>query len=130
MNLRDVVTFIITDPSVDTNGLNAVITAIKERQRSNRALGTAIAKATLNLGDTVSIGGIRPKYLNGVIGTIKSFSPTRSHANITVVNTQGDSRVGASQYGIPVQCLTVVTPAVAPSALGENDTSVLDFLEA
>ena len=126
MNLRDVVTFIVTDASVDTTGLNSLITAIKERQRINRANTKAIAKATLNLGDTVSISGIRPKYLNGVIGKIKSFSPQRSHANIEVINTQGDHRVGASQYGIPIQCLTVVN---AVAGVHPIDSTVLDFLE-
>ena len=63
MNLRDVVTFIVTDASVDTTGLNSLITAIKERQRINRANTKAIAKATLNLGDTVSISGIRQNQI-------------------------------------------------------------------
>ncbi len=129
MDLRTIVTFIITDASVGTReGMDAVITAVRERQRINRANSTAIARATLSVGDKVSVHGISPKYLNGVEGKITSFNKTRSRATIEVTDAKGDSRVGTIQYGIPVQCFTVLN-AVSGVHL-EHDSSVLDFLEA
>lgn len=130
MNLKDVVTFIITDSSVNTDEtLNALWTAVRERQRLNRANSTAIAKATLRIGDVVSVSGISPKYLNGMTGRIVAFNKTRSRADIEIVDNRNDYRVakGARKHGYPVQCLTVVSSTV-PSALVEGDTSVMDFL--
>ena len=132
MNLKDVVTFIITDASVgNRDGVNAVITAIRERQKLNNANQTALAKATLRIGDTISVSGISPKYLNGMQGKIKSFNQTRSRADIEITDNRGDRRVavGAIKHGYPIQCLTVIN-AMAGIHEIDHDSSVLDFLDA
>lgn len=130
MNLKDVVTFIVTDRSVDTAGLNAIISAIKDRQRMNRATQSAVAKATLSVGMTVSISGIRPKYYNGAKGTIVAFNKTRTRADIRITDTNGAYQLSVGQvaHGFPITTLTVVETA-PKSVLTEADGDVLrDFM--
>lgn len=127
MNLKDVVTFIITDDSVDNAGLDALIVALRERQKINKAT----ARYTLSTGMTVRIGNIKPKYYTGVVGVITGFNKTRTRANIKVTSTNGYNDkvfVGQVVNGFPVSSLTEI--AVAPkSVITEEDEGVLyDFM--
>lgn len=130
MNINDVVTFILSDDSTRTpEGINAVVRAINERQKLNRALKTAVAKSTLSVGMTATISGISPKYLNGMKGTLKNFNKTRSRVDVVITDNQHDYRksIGQTVHGIPVQCLTPVvtaTPVAVP-----HSNALVDFME-
>lgn len=123
MNLTEVVTFIVSDPSVDEDGLSALIVALRERQKLNRVQTRVAAQATLREGMLVSIHNIRPKYWNGVTGRIVSFNSTRTRAELRIVDSLGrvdkygrEIVAGHLTGGMPVTCLTVVEEAVAASA--------------
>jgi hypothetical protein len=128
MNLNDVVTFIITDASVgNTAGMNSIITAIRERQKLNRANATAVAKVTFQKGTKVKIKDITPKYWVGMTAEIVGFNSKKTVAKLRITDNCGVFRVAVGQErdGFPLSCLAAITP-VAP----EYDTTVLDFLDA
>lgn len=132
MNLRDVVSFIITDASVSSDdGMNAIITAIRERQKINRAGERAVAQATLKVGMSVRLEGLRPKYWNGTEGTITGFNQTRTRANIRVTKSS-DFRIreGMVQTGFPLTTLTPIGAVANSSITDEDADALMDFMGA
>ena len=128
MNLRDVVTFIITDSSVTHDGLNAVITAIRERQKINRASERAVAQATLRVGMKVRLEGLTPKFQNGTEGVITSFNNTRTRASIRITKSSNIFKVkeGFIRDGFP---LTTLIPTEKTATVTDTETSdLIDFL--
>lgn|SRR5574343_898987 len=131
MNLREVVSFIITDASVKNDGMSAIITAIKERQKINRAGEKALAQATLRVGMAVRLGGLTPKYWNGTEGVITGFNKTRTRANIRITKSS-DFRIkeGSVRDGFPLTTLTPTEVTAYSSITNEDANALLDFLEA
>lgn len=68
-----------------------------------------MAAQTLKIGERCSISGIRPKRLNGTIGTITRFNSTNTRADLAVESSYDSIRPkGAPIYGVPLVCLTKV----------------------
>lgn len=127
MNLKDVVNFIITDASVNDGGMDAIITAVRERQKLKRAVERTVAQATLREGMAVELSGLRPKYWNGTKGVITGFNKTRTRANIRVTESSDVFRikVGEVRNGFPLTTLTAIGTAPATSAITDADADAL-----
>ena len=128
MNLRDVVTFIVTDSSVTNDGIDAVITAIRERQKINRASERAVAQATLRVGMKVRLEGLTPKFWNGTEGVITSFNQTHTRATIRVTKSSHAFKIieGSTQSGFP---LTTLIPTEETANVTDAETTALmDFI--
>lgn len=128
MNLRDVVSFIITDSSLTHEGMDAVITAVRERQKLNRSTEKVLAQATLRVGMKVRLDGLRPKFWNGSEGVIVSFNNTHSRANLRITKSSHPFKIkeGQVRNGFP---LTTLTPTDATATVSETETNALiDFV--
>jgi hypothetical protein len=130
MNLKDVVTFIITDSSVKDSGMDAVITAIRERQKINRQTQKVVAQAVLHIGTNVTVKDIRPKFLTGMKGTIVAFNNTRSRADIRITDNLGNRKipVGTIKHGFPITCLDEIYTAPKSVITDEDEGVLYDFM--
>lgn len=84
--------------------------AANARSRLLRDLKTAEAAATIKVGDPVMLGGLSPKYLNGLGGTVKATDGKRATVELTE-----PGRTMARRYAtldgrivVPIGSLTVV----------------------
>jgi len=80
-----------------------VIGVVNENRRRKNAEKLLKAQ-TLKIGERCKISGIRPKRLNGTIGTIAGFNRTNTRADLKIANNSIAD--GSMIYGIPLVCLT------------------------
>jgi hypothetical protein len=101
---NDILNALVSDELTDA-AVIAVVNEYRRRKRSEKLL----AAQTLKIGERCSISGIRPKRLNGTVGTIISFNRTNTRADLKVETSYDALRPkGAPIYGIPLVCLTKV----------------------
>ena len=100
---RDVIEFIVT--SATTEDVNDIWNAAKQRTRMLSAQRTAVASAAFKVGDRVRTTNIRPKYLDGVTGTIQGKRGTK----FTVALDAGfDTGRFSQTVNVPAGCLVAV----------------------
>lgn len=106
----DVLTAIL-DGSMDDHR-DAIVDAIKARDRQLRAQKQAMAAATLTVGTKVSIVDITPKALVGIEGTIAALRGARADLKVDDLNARLAGprfALGGVVRGIPVTCLKVAS---------------------
>lgn len=115
--LTQVVTAIVTG-AVDGD-LDAINQALRDRYKIVRAQKSAIAAATVKVGDKVRIVNLRPKYLAGLTGTVvvdpmEQYRSRRSKTYFAVeLSESSHARVQHKHRqrtvtGIPAQCVEVI----------------------
>jgi hypothetical protein len=73
-DLHEAITFIRT---ADENDLAVILEAYKAQARNLQNARTIESVASLNVGDTVELFGLSPKYLNGCTGSVIGKDGTR-----------------------------------------------------
>ena len=103
----DVLAYVSTATREEISGIHDAANA---RSRMLRDIRTAQAAATIKVGDKVTLGGLSPKYLNGLQGEVKALDGKRVTVELGKVD-----RTLARRYVtldgrilVPVGSLTVV----------------------
>jgi hypothetical protein len=65
-----------------TEDIKRMITVINERQKVLRKVDASLTAALLNIGDTVEVKEVSPKYLIGERGTVTSIDGSKVSINI------------------------------------------------
>ena len=114
MSLQDAITF-ITDEATDAD-LTRLTQAMKLRNSVLRAQRAAL----VNVGDTVRLIKISPKYLTGLTGTVVEVSPKRSRVVLDAASTRKLARTNQRRFfvasdstdyelgGLPASTLEVI----------------------
>jgi cell shape-determining protein MreC len=103
----------IIDADLSKDDINALWSVLKDKYKLIKSVQLAKAKANLSVGDRVVTRGLKPKYLNGLIGTVNKIKKTR--ADIELSDELKKDSMGGFQwrkyvingvfYGIPIACL-------------------------
>jgi hypothetical protein len=95
---------------LDDEQLDAVFAAAKTRASFLRSVAKQQALATIKVGDIVKLDGLRPKYLNGMTGMIRSRKGDKFEVTMHTENASADfrSRFQTAALWVPASCLTVV----------------------
>lgn len=105
----DVVDYIVG--SATDSDLAVIINAVKLRRKAL----AAVTAAAVRVGAQVTLGGLSPKYLNGLTGTVKSISGGRCTVTLDEASTT-DLKYRSTRFyvgteaktydltGIPTQC--------------------------
>lgn len=113
-SLTDALTFILT--SASNEDISRVIDGIKSR----RSILATINAASVAIGEKVKLDGLKPKYLNGLTGTVESISGRSATVKLDARSTQELRWSGrrthfieadATEYpvrGLPLSTLTIV----------------------
>ncbi len=108
----DVVDYIVG--SATDSDLSVIINAINLRRKALRA----ITAAAVTVGAKVTLGGLTPKYLEGLTGTVKSISGARCTVTLDEASTN-DLKYRSTRFyvgmeaktydltGIPTSCAKV-----------------------
>lgn len=94
--------------------VRALFDAGNARIKHVRSLQAAETAAAVKVGDTVTTGGLKPAYLNGLTGTVKSVDRRARRTDVTI--DLDESSVGkAGRYGwngmlsgVPVSAITIL----------------------
>lgn len=113
--LKDVLEFIHSKAT--TREVDQIFKACNDRVNVLRSIEGSINMSLLKSGDTVELHGLKPKYINGMRGTVKGTSPRRE-ASFEITLSEADSAMwrmkkrhwgeGPVTVGIPASCLTKV----------------------
>lgn len=109
MNKIEVITAILSG-ELDADR-DAIVDAIKTRDRQLRENKREVLKASLIIGQKVRVEGIRPKQLEGIEGTVKAIRGLRVDIDVDAFNaTKAGPRFAYGNVirGLPVSSLEVV----------------------
>lgn len=92
--------------------IDAMFALLKARVNTLRVEAVAFNVATLSKGDRVRVRDIKPKYLNGVTGTLDHFETRPGGKKIAAIKPSADDEFTVSHLlidgllkGIPVSCV-------------------------
>lgn len=95
--------------------VRALFTAGNARIKHVRALQAAAIAAEVKVGDTVVTAGLKPAYLNGLKGTIKSVDRRPRRTDVTITLDEDSAFKAGTRYawggvmpGVPVSAITIV----------------------
>lgn len=69
---------LVEESDLSSNELRALNSFIVDLLKARRERDALRVKATLKVGDTVTLSGLRPKILNGTTATVVSVQRTRA----------------------------------------------------
>lgn len=84
---------------VDTDDLNRIVDAVNARNRAIRAQRAANAAGRIAIGQTVRTDGLKPKYLNGLVGKVVAVRGSR--ADLELTTKYADALVGTKHGPMP-----------------------------
>jgi 23S rRNA A2030 N6-methylase RlmJ len=85
--------------------LSSILNAVHSAQDINRQRQTAIMKSTLRPGDKVTLSGLSPKAINGLIATVVEIKKTRVKVNMPEDYRAGRFS-GLKNVGVPLACVS------------------------
>jgi hypothetical protein len=87
--------------------------ALRAAYRRDRQVRLEKAQEELNQGDTVRISNIRPRILDGAVGTVGRMNGSMTRVDVTITmplwgRNSWKYPVGKVVHGVPMSCLTKV----------------------
>lgn len=105
MTALEIITSLTTDIYTKEE-LSSISTAVRSAQDINKQRSVALMKATLKVGDEVTLSGLRPKSINGLVAKVVAINRTRAEVDMPVNVNAG--RWSGAKGVVPLSCVTKV----------------------